>query len=223
LTGHRFRCTVAVTISPPLLEPNTMRLPLCLVSFLPALVLASPAAGQHPWSDLSPEMQITLAVQAAPAEARDAATVQGYDANGEFVLLREGSGELVCMAPNPNREEFEVSCHHKSLEAYFERGRELLAQGITGNERTQTRWDEYTAGTLAIPYGSSNHILTGSGFDPETGAVRDPFLRWVVYTPMATQESTGLTTRPAEIVPWLMFPGTPGSHIMIVPPSNRNR
>lgn len=179
---------------------------------------AAPAAAQYPWSDLSPEMQIRLAVQAAPEEARDAATVQGYDAAGNFVTLREGTGQLVCMAPAPDREEFEVSCHHESLEAYFERGRELLAQGITGNERTRTRWEEYTAGKLAIPYGSSNHILAGSGFDPATGEITDPFLRWVVYTPMATPETTGLTARPGAVVPWLMFPGTPGSHIMVVPP-----
>ncbi|HSG49739.1 MAG TPA: hypothetical protein VLA43_18090 [Longimicrobiales bacterium] len=179
---------------------------------------ARPGWAQHPWSDLSPEMQIRLAVQAAPEEARDAAIVQGYDARGNFVTLREGTGTLVCMAPTPDREEFEVSCHHVGLEPYFARGRELLAQGITGNARTQARWDEYTEGKLPIPYGATNYILTGSGFDPATAEITDAFLRWVVYTPMATPESTGLSARPGEIVPWLMFPGTPGSHIMIVPP-----
>lgn len=182
------------------------------------LVGALPGSAQHPWSGLDTDMQIRLAVQAAPEEARDAATVQGYDADGNFVTLREGTGVLVCLAPAPDREEFEVSCHHSSLEAYFARGRELLAQGITGNARTQARWDEYTEGKLPIPYGSTNYILTGSGFDPATAEIQDAFLRWVVYTPMATPESTGLSARPGEIVPWLMFPGTPGSHIMIVPP-----
>lgn len=179
---------------------------------------AVPLEAQHAWSDLSASTQIALAVQAAPEEARAEATVQGYDAEGNFVTLREGTNDMVCMAPAPQREQFEVSCHHASLEAYFERGRELTAQGITGNERTRTRWEEWEQGVLPIPYGSSNHILTGSGFDPETNEILDPFLRWVVYTPMATPETTGLTARPGEVVPWLMFPGTPGSHIMIVPP-----
>ena len=180
-----------------------------------------PVSAQHAWSDLSVEMQIRLAVQAAPPEARDGATVQGWDDSGSFVTLREGTNAMVCMAPNPEREQFEVSCHHDGLEAYFARGRELSAEGVTGNERVQARWDEFTAGTLPIPYGSSNHILTGSGFDSETGEIEDAFLRWVVYTPNATAESTGLTTQPGPIVPWLMFPGTPGAHIMVTPPDPR--
>jgi hypothetical protein len=195
-----------------------MRSSLAALSAAVLAACAGPSAAQYPWSDLSPEMQIRLAVQAAPAEAREGATVQGWNASGEFVTLREGTNSLICMAPNPTREQFEVSCHHEGLEPYFARGRELSAQGITGNERVQRRWDEFTAGTLPIPYGATAHILTGSGFDPETGEVTDPFLRWVVYTPNATAESTGLTTQPGDIVPWLMFPGTPGAHIMISPP-----
>lgn len=190
-------------------------------SLLVAVLLAAPAslAAQHPWSDLSPEMQIRLAVQAAPPEARADVTVQGWDRSGAFVTLREGSNSLICMAPDPGRETLEVSCHHRDLEAYFARGRELSAQGVTGNERTQRRWDEFTAGTLAIPYGTSNHILVGSGFDPDTGEIRDAFLRWVVYTPNATPESTGLPGVPAPVTPWVMFPGTPGAHIMFTPPN----
>lgn len=195
---------------------RTFRIQSLLITL--GLAVAVPLQAQYAWSEISAETQIALAVQAAPEEARADAMVQGYDAEGNFVTLREGTNDLVCMAPAPQREQFEVSCHHLGLEPYFERGRELIAQGITGNERTRTRWEEWEQGTLPIPYGSSNHILTGSGFDPETNDILDPFLRWVVYTPMATSETTGLTTRPGEIVPWLMFPGTPGSHIMIVPP-----
>ena len=143
--------------------------------------------------------------------------VQGWNEDGEFVTLREGSG-LICMAPNPEREEFEVSCHHEELEGFFQMGRDLYAQGITGPERLQARWDAYSAGEIAIPTGSVNHILTGSGFDPATGEVTDPYLRSTVYTPGATPETTGIGIQPAANAPWLMFPGTPGSHIMITPP-----
>jgi hypothetical protein len=73
-------------------------------------------------------------------------------------------------------------------------------------------------GRLALPEkGASNYILTGS-YDAASGEIRDAFLRWVIYTPYATPENTGLSTRGGESAPWLMFPGTPGSHIMIVPP-----
>lgn len=194
---------------------NRFVLPLALG----ALALWSdPLSSQHPWSNLDADVQVTLALQAAPPEARHDAVVQGWGPDGSFVTLREGEGELVCMAPSPDREQFEVSCHHRDLEPYFARGRELLAQGVTGNDRTRTRWEEYEAGTLPIPYGAVNYIMTGSGFEPETGEIRDGSTRWVIYTPMATQETTGLSTRPGAVVPWLMFAGTPGSHIMIVPP-----
>ena len=179
---------------------------------------AQPASAQSAWSALSPETQIALAVQAAPEGMREGATVQGYDRSGAFITLREGANGLVCMAPAPSREDFEVSCHHVGLEPYFARGRELSASGVTGQARTQARWDEFTAGTLPIPVGAINYILHGTGFDPATNAVLDPYLRWTIYTPNATPESTGITAQPGPGSPWLMFPGTPGSHIMITPP-----
>lgn len=179
---------------------------------------AAPALAQHPWSGLSRDAQIALAVRAAPAELAEGAMVQGYDAAGAFVTLRRGSNGLICMAPNPQREDFEVSCHHEGLEAFFARGRELSAQGVTGQDRVRRRWEEFTAGELAIPYGAVNYILTGSGFDPASYEVVDPYVRWTIYTPNATPETTGISTQPAAGAPWLMFPGTPGSHIMITPP-----
>lgn len=192
-----------------------------LIVLATTLALAAPATAQQPWAGLSPDVQIALAVQAAPAEMRPGATVQGWNAAGDFVTLRQGTNDMVCMAPAPERETFEVSCHHEGLEPFFERGRELSDAGVTGQERVQARWDEFTAGALPIPYGSVNYILAGSGFDPATGEVTDPYLRWTIYTPNATPETTGITNQPSAGGPWLMFPGTPGSHIMITPPRGR--
>ena len=183
-----------------------------------ALVGGAPLSAQTAWSGLSPETQIRLAVQAAPQEMRDGATVQGYDADGAFVTLREGTNDIICMAPNPASQQLEVSCHHAGLEPFFARGRELSAQGVTGQDRVMARWREYDAGTLPIPYGSVNYILTGTGFDPATGALEGAYLRWTIYTPGATPATTGITDQPGAGGPWLMFPGTAGSHIMITPP-----
>jgi hypothetical protein len=177
----------------------------------------APAAAQT--GPLAPELQIRLAVQAVAPPMRDSATVQGYDAQGKLVTLRQGTNGLICLAPNPTAQRFEVSCHQAGLEPFFARGRELLAQGITGERRTQMRLDAVRAGTLPLPFGATNHILTGSGFDPATAEIHDPYLRWVIYVPNATPASTGLSTQPAVPgAPWLMSPGTPGAHIMIVPP-----
>jgi len=189
---------------------------------LAASLVSMPLSAQTataPVGVLPVSTQIELAVQAAPAEMRADATVQGYDESGEFVTLREGGGEMVCMAPNPDSEMFEVSCHHVDLEPFFERGRELRAAGIIGQERTEARWNEVEAGTLPLPYGTMNYILTAEGFDPATAEIVNPSVRWVIYTPNATPESTGLSAQPTGAAPWLMFSGTPGAHIMITPPS----
>ncbi len=185
-----------------------------------AVLAPATASAQHPWSGLDVARQIQLAVEAGPEELRAGATVQGWNADGQFVTLRKGTNELICMAPNPKSKGFEVSCHHAGLEKFFARGRELTAQGVTGQERVETRWKEHDAGKLPIPAGTVNYILTGSGFDPATGAIQDPYLRWTIYTPGATTESTGMSTQPGPGAPWLMFPGTAGAHIMITPPKS---
>lgn len=165
--------------------------------------------------------QIAEAVQAAPAADRAGATVLGYRADGSMTTLREGSNELVCLADDPHREGWEAACYHSSLDPYMARGRELRGQGVTnGTELAQRRWAEADAGTLAMPESPATlYVLTGDGFDSASGTVENGFLRWVIYTPWATPESTGLPPQPGGPgAPWLMFPGTAGAHIMITPP-----
>jgi hypothetical protein len=179
---------------------------------------ASLAAVNAQAQGLTKEQQLAVALRAAPEDMRDGAAVFGYDAGGKLILLRQGSNELICVADDPAQEGFEVSCHHKSVEPYVVRGRELRAQGVNGQALNQARWKEMEEGKLQLPKeGASNYILTGT-YDAATGELENAYLRWVIYTPYATPASTGLSTKGGESVPWLMFPGTPGSHIMIIPP-----
>lgn len=167
---------------------------------------------------VAPAVQIAAAVQAAPEELRAGAAVLGYNQQGKLVKLREGKNELICLASNPKRSSFSVACYHRDLEPYMARGRELLAQNITGKKRNDIRWKEVAEGKLSLPKEPRTlYVLTGSGFDAATGTVKDPYLRWVIYVPFATAESTGLSTRASENAPWIMFPGTAGAHIMINP------
>jgi hypothetical protein len=166
-----------------------------------------------------PAVQIAGAVRAAPEDLRDGATVLGYDEQGHVVRLREGKNELVCLASDPSKTSFSAACYHKDLEPYMARGRELLAQKVTGKERNELRWKEVADGKLAMPREPRTlYVLTGSAFDPTSGKVADAYLRWVIYVPFATPESTGLSTKASDGAPWLMFPGTAGAHIMINPP-----
>jgi hypothetical protein len=163
-------------------------------------------------------IQIASAVLAAPEDRRAGAAVLGYNENGALVTLRKGSNDLICLASDPSGDSFSVACYHRDLEPYMARGRELLAQGITGKKRYDIRWKEIEEGKLAMPRAPRTlYVLTGSGFDANTGKVTDPYLRWVIYAPFATPESTGLSTKPAVNAPWLMYPGTAGAHIMINP------
>jgi hypothetical protein len=167
----------------------------------------------------SAEVQIAGAVLAAPAELRDGAAVLGYDPQGARVRLREGKNEMICLASDPAKPAFNVACYHKDLEPFMARGRELLAQNVTGAKRNEVRFKEVADGKLAMPREPRTlYVLTGTSFDAATGKVADSYLRWVIYTPFATPESTGLSTKATEGGPWLMSAGTAGAHIMINPP-----
>jgi len=163
--------------------------------------------------------QIAAAIQAAPEDRRDGAAVLGYDVGGKLVTLREGTNDLICLADQPGDQSFSVACYHKDLEPYMARGRELAQQKIQGKARNEYRWREVEEGKLKIPREPRLlYVLTGTGFDPASGVVKDAYLRWVIYLPFATAESTGLSTESAPGKPWLMDAGTAGAHIMISPP-----
>jgi hypothetical protein len=177
------------------------------------------AAQLAPGGAMPPADQIASAVLAAPAELRASAAVLGYNDLGKLVTLREGAGDLICLASDPSQTTFSVACYHKDLEPYMARGRELAAKKMTGQARNEIRWKEIGEGKLALPREPRTlYVLTGNGYDPASGKVADAYLRWVIYVPYATPESTGLSTKPTESAPWLMYPGTAGAHIMINPP-----
>jgi hypothetical protein len=173
------------------------------------------AAAEAPSADV----QIAAAVLAAPADLREGAAVLGYNAQGELAKLREGKNEIICIANDPSTTSFSVACYHRDLEAYMARGRELLAQKVSGQKRNDMRWKEVAEGKLSLPHEARTlYVLTGTAFDSGSGKVTDAYLRWVIYLPFATPESTGLSTKASENAPWLMYPGTAGAHIMINPP-----
>ena len=50
-----------------------------------------------------------------------------------------------------------------------------------------------------------------------SGNVKGASYLYVVYTPYATQKTTGITENPIEGGPWIMYPGKPWAHLMIAP------
>jgi hypothetical protein len=191
----------------------------CVSATLLALALLTPAPA---WAQTpTPAHQIAEAVQAAPSNQASGAKVLGFRADGSVTTLREGSNELVCLADDPKNQGWSVACYHESLEPFMARGRELRAQGVTDSGELATRrWAEADAGSLAMPAKPATlYVMTGDRFDAASGTVVNSFLRWVIYSPWATAEETGLPLAPTGPGgPWLMFPGTAGAHIMITPP-----
>ncbi len=170
----------------------------------------------------STEAQIKSAVLAAPADKKEGAAVYGYDQNKGFVLLRKGSNELICLADDPNQSGFTVSCYHKDLEPFMERGRILKKEGKSTKEIFDMREAEAKSGKLAMPKQPSTLFVYSApeeAYNRSTGEVKEGYLRYVVYIPYATSESTGLPLKAESPgMPWIMHPGTHGAHIMINPP-----
>jgi hypothetical protein len=189
------------------------------LSFLIATLISFTAMAQVP----SAEVQIKTAVLAAPAEKRADAMVYGYNAKGEFVVLRKGTNELICLADDPKQKGFSVSCYQKDLEPFMARGRALNAQGKSYKEIFDIREAEAKSGKLKMPNHPSNlQVFSTSeeNYNASTGEVKKGSYRSVVYIPWATAASTGLPTKPdAPGMPWIMDPGTHRAHIMIDPPS----
>jgi len=170
---------------------------------------------------LTTDQQITEALLAAPEEGRASAKVYGYNSKNEFITLREGDGDFVCIADNPQRGGFEVAAYHISLEPYMARGRALAAEGKNRKEKEEVRASEAKSGKLKMPKGPATlHIYYGKDgyLNTATDSVENAKYRYVVYIPYATQKTTGLPLRPHEgSHPWLMFPGQYNAHIMITP------
>ena len=200
-----------------------MRITRCLIglAFAPSVLTAQATqsgAASAAAAPLPDAQQVTAAVLALPAEFRDNAQVLGYRAgSSKLVTIREGSGPFTCLATNPATPRFHVACYHKSLEPFMARGRELRAQGVPDEKVDTVRFAEVKSGKIVMPKQATLYQLFGppGSFDPATGTVKGATALFVIYIPGATVASTGLTAKPSEGAPWIMFPGTPKAHIML--------
>lgn len=191
-----------------------------LISFF-FLFIVSLGAQEGQLEILPAEIQINTAVLPAPEEDKADAMVYGYDKQGKLVVLREGTNNLVCLCDDPTKEGISVSCYSKKLEPFMARGRELTAQGKNFKEKREIRGEEIASGKIKMPKEPSMTYIfygTDENYDKTTGDLKDGKFRYVIYTPFATTESTGLPSKPhAPGMPWLMDPGTHRAHIMVGP------
>ena len=164
----------------------------------------------------SPAWQVAAAVTPLPEELKAGAAVLGYkDGTTGLVTLRAGKNDMICLAPEPAAKAFHSACYHKAMEPFMLRGRELRASGVKGAQVDTVRFAEVKKGTLRMPAQPSMlYQIFGGAFDEASGKVTGGSSLYVTYMPFATTASTGLTSKPSDKSPWLMFPGTPKAHIM---------
>lgn len=175
----------------------------------PAAALAAPAVIP------TAADQIAAAVTALPEDMRAGAAVLGYATAGKLTTLREGKNDMICLAPEPAAKNFHSACYHKSMEPFMARGRMLREQGVTGAQVDTVRFAEVKSGKLKMPdQPSMLYQIFGGTFDPATAKVTGGSSLYVTYIPFATPESTGISAKPTDKGPWIMFPGTPKAHIM---------
>ena len=163
-------------------------------------LIAFPIITQEENQEILPmEIQIKTAILPAPDGDKDGSMVYGYNATGDFVVLRDGSNSLVCIGDNPNKEGISVSCYSVKLEPFMARGRELSVEGKDFKEKREIRGAEVTSGKIPIPKEPSmTYIYYGKdkNYNKSTGELKDGQYRYVIYTPFATPESTGLPIKP---------------------------
>ncbi len=186
-----------------------------------ALSLFSSCAQEEKPEIMPKDIQIKTALLSAPDDKRDEAMVYGYNEDGEVVVLREGTNDLVCIADNPYNKGIQTSCYFKELDSFMKRGRELKEEGKETMDIRKMRGEEVASGKLIMPEAPSMmYIFYGSEetYDKTKATLGDGQYRYVIYTPFATAESTGLPLKPhAKGMPWLMDPGTHRAHIMVGP------
>jgi len=159
--------------------------------------------------------QIAAAVTALPEELRSGAAVLGYSPQNKLVTLRAGQNDMICLAQPPADTSFHSACYHKSMEPFMARGRELREQGVKGAQVDTVRFAEVKSGKLKMPTQASMlYQIFGGKFDPATEKVTGGEWLYVTYMPFATPASSGLSAKPSQKGPWIMYPGTPKAHIM---------
>jgi len=189
-----------------------------IISLLVCLGTLFPAKAQEL---LSKSDQILAATQIIPEKERSTATVLGYNAKGDMITLRKGTGNFVCISNNPKSKSFSVACYLKDLDPLMARGRRLRKEGKNRKDIETIRAAEAKSGLLKLPNKPSTlYVLYGqkAHYDKTLKKIVDGYIRYVVYIPWATTKSTGLPPAPqVPGGPWLMFPGTYKAHIMITP------
>jgi hypothetical protein len=159
------------------------------------------------------EQQVSEAVSILPADLQAGATVVSYDAStGARQVLRQGTNFIECQ---PRMADGFTRCYNKSLAPRRDLEAKLRAQKKSDEEIQKAMAEAVKAGTIPP---SAKGMMAYRGYEKPDRIQK----LWVISLPNRTPESVGVSTgsqRDQALaghgLPWMMLPGTPGSHIMI--------
>jgi hypothetical protein len=175
------------------------------------LVLGALAVSIGAIAQSTPDPAIERALSPAPRNAKEAATVIKWKADGTYDTLKKGTNRLVCYdrSGDPGQQPFSVQC--TSLGNLERVAQNRKFEAIADKAERQKAIDAAEAnGTRAKPeYGSV--WLTMNGPDKDHAPAR---AHTTIAVPGATTQSTGLPDNPRQGGAWIMNAGTTTAHIM---------
>ena len=172
------------------------------IPFAILLSLAAPTATAQSDAELIEEATLPL-----PPQLKDEAAVVTTGPDGRQRVIREGRTALTC-TPDEPAPGFSVSCINGSTGNVIQAYTGHLARGASISEA-------WAAVNAAIEAGTLTTATPGTLIFIQSGPSRAESAHLAVtLVPYATEQATGLPTRPTADRAWLMCPGTPRAHIM---------
>jgi hypothetical protein len=174
------------------------------ITFILGLVLTTPIAfAQAPPADLE------KALAAAPAQAREGATVIKWNPDHTYETLRKGTNSWVCYDQSglPSEQPYSVQCTSVNNLERVAQNRKF--ETIEDRKERQAAIDKAEADGSRIKPEYGSVFITLSGKDPSTAR-----RHMTVAVPGATTQSTGLPDNNKLGGAWIMNAGTSTAHIM---------
>lgn len=151
--------------------------------------------------------KIAQAVMPLPPSLQAEATVVQVTGDEEKTVLRKDSNRMMCRADDP-APGFMVICYHEDLDSYWTLAAPILADGAPPTKERDFLMAAVEASKLAPVRGGILYVLNGP-------FVENALLMSVTFRANLTSAAGGLANVPNQHQPWLMWEGTPLSHVMI--------
>lgn len=159
-----------------------------------------------------------------PPELREQASIVSIDDAGMVTTLRQGSGEMVCIADRAGDDRFDARCYHRDFIPYLYRSRQLMAQGVARSEVDARIEGELAAGSLHITMKpTAGYRMFGpiTALTENGTAWTGEMTRWQsIHIPHARAQDLGLIESNDTPMPYVMASGELWAHVMINSPAD---